>query len=117
MPDEKSDINFQIPSRQKRLRALMGILLLTTIVMIILGLTLPIFHIPPADTIPMEMRHAYLRKVILILSWWALCMIITFSIFLLAWFDLKSVQIRMRMAQRDFWRKVASENKESTDER
>ncbi len=117
MPDEKSDINFQIPPRQKRLRVLMGVLLLASIVMIILGLTLPIFRIPPVDTIPMEMRHAYLRRVLLILSWWAICMIITFSIFFLAWFDLKSVQIRMRMAQRDFWRKVASENKESPDER
>lgn len=116
MPNEKSDIDFQIPPQQKRLRVLMGVLLLAAIVMIILGLTLPYFHIPPANTIPIDMRHAYFYKVLSILAWWAVCMLLTFSIFFLAWLDMRSVQLRVRMAQRDFWHKLASENKERPDE-
>lgn len=101
--------------RQRRLRLITAVLLAVIGVMVTTGALHPFFRLrrlAPGEVLTEELRRAMAAKALFILGYWTLCLLLAFSLFLLAWLYIRDVRLQLLIAQRDMWRELARKARE-----
>ena len=104
--------------RQRRLRVLTILILAAVIGMIFVGLTHPFFRPgPPPAVMTPQIKKAIQVKVLTIGFYWISCTLLTTSLFVLAWLDLREVRRKLLYARRDMWKDILEQHRERRADR
>jgi hypothetical protein len=90
------------------------LLLLIIVGMIVFGLYHPFFHMHIPPVMSERVRKAYTIKTVLILGYWSVCIIFTFTLFFMAWLDIREIQRKFILARQNILHDIAS-GKEKKD--
>ncbi len=77
--------------------------------MIAFGALHPFFHIVHPLVLTPRLRRAIAVKGVLILGYWTLCFMLTLSLLLVAWLDVREVRRSVLREQRDMWQEIAEQ--------
>ena len=106
---------FILTIRQRRLRMITGIILAIIAVMIIVSLISPFFH-PAAPAIMTEkVRRAFKVQAMIIWFYYSICLLLSFSLVIIAWLYVREVRLQLLMARRDIFREMSRSAPESVD--
>ncbi len=98
--------------RQRRLRVLTILILAAVIAMIFVGMTHPFFRpLRPAVMTP-QLEKAIKVKILTIGFYWISCTLLTTSLFIFAWLDLREVRRKLLYARRDMWKDILEQHRE-----
>lgn len=106
---------FTLTPRQRRLRVVTLLILVTIAVMIIFAMTHPFFRIQPPPTVTPAIRKALAVKGLMILGYWTVCLALTMGLILVAWLDLREIRRKIVMAQRDIWKDIIEQSRKRRD--
>jgi len=99
--------------RQRRLRVLTILILAAVIAMIFVGMTHPFFRPGPRPAVMTpRLEKAIQVKVLTIGFYWISCTLLTTSLFVLAWLDLREVRRKLLYARRDMWKDILEQHRE-----
>ena len=107
----------RLTPRQRRLRVLTLIILATVILMIAVGLIHPFFHPSRPTVMTPHIRRAIQAKILIVGFYWITCALLTTSLFLLAWLDLREVRRKLLLARRDMWKDILEQHRERRADR
>ena len=93
------------------------LVLAAVIAMIFVGVTHPFFRpIRPAVMTP-QLERAIKVKILTIGFYWITCTLLTTSLFILAWLDLREVRRKLLYARRDMWKDILEQHQERRADR
>ena len=108
---------FSLSPRQRRLRVITLLILVGVILMIVVGLTHPFFRpVRPAVLTP-RIARALKVKILIIGLYWISCSLLTASLFLMAWLDLREVRRKLLRARREMWKDILEERQKRLADR
>lgn len=128
-PDDAA--RFALTPRQRRLRVVTLTVLVLVGAMIAVGVRAPFFRSAGSPAIRALAREALVARredrpvrpaavrasravrvrLIAIYLYWTCCILLTTSLFVLAWLDMREVQRKLARARRDIWRVIAEEHR------
>jgi len=125
--ESKARLILPLTTRQIRLRYLTIIVLCAIGVMIVVGFTHPFFSLtPPAaltdhlrsqdPAVLKPIRKAFAAKLLMIGSYWAVCIVLTLLLPILAWLYTRDIQIQELTARRDIWRELSGRERSRAGE-
>jgi hypothetical protein len=100
-------VPFRLTLRQRRLRTATAVILGVIALMIVFGNAHPFFHPHPPAALTPHLRRLFGVRMLLILSYWTVCLLFTVGLVVLAWLDVREIRLHMMMARRDIWRELA----------
>ena len=103
--------------RQRRLRVVTVIILAAVILMIAVGLIHPFFRPTRPEVLTDQIRRAIQAKVLIVGLYWISCALLTSSLFILAWLDLREVRRKLLLARRDMWKDILEQHRERRSDR
>jgi phosphatidylserine synthase len=111
---KRKPIDFSLTLKQRRLRTVTAVIVVAVIVMIAVGMIHPFFHPSLAQNASEVARKAFKAQLLMIAFYWTVCLILGFSLSILAWLDVREIRRKIAEAQRDIWRDVADDRKRKT---
>ena len=112
-PAQPSTDILALSPKQRRLRAVTLVILTMVIMMVVAGATHPFFR--PAGRPPVmteRIEQAIKVKILMIGFYWITCLLLTTTLFILAWLDLREVRRKLLLARRDMWKNILEQHRE-----
>src|SRR5947209_7510504 len=100
---------FSLSPRQRRFRIITVLILVGVIIMIVVGLTHPFFRPVHPPILTPRIARALKVKILIIGLYWISCSLLTASLFLMAWLDLREVRRKLLQARREMWKDILEE--------
>ena len=114
--EQRPDILTLTP-RQRRLRVLTFVILAAVLTMLVIGLTHPFFRPTRPPVMTEQIKRAIQAKVLIVGFYWISCALLTTSLFILAWLDLREVRKKLLFARRDMWKDILEQHQQRLAEK
>ena len=112
----KPDILALTP-RQRRLRVLTFVILAAVLIMLVVGLTHPFFRPTRPPVMTEQIKKAIQVKILMVGFYWISCALLTTTLFILAWLDLREVRKKLLLARRDMWKDILDQHQQRRSEK
>ena len=112
----KPDILALTP-RQRRLRVLTFVILAAVHIMLEVGLTHPFFRPTRPPVMTEQIKKAIQVKILMVGFYWISCALLTTTLFILAWLDLREVRKKLLLARRDMWKDILEQHQQRLSEK
>ena len=112
----KPDILALTP-RQRRLRVLTFVILAAVLIMLVVGLTHPFFRPTRPPVMTEQIKKAIQVKILMVGFYWISCALLTTTLFILAWLDLREVRKKLLLARRDMWKDILEQHQQRLSEK
>ena len=112
----KPDILALTP-RQRRLRVLTFVILAAVLIMLVVGLTHPFFRPTRPPVMTEQIKKAIQVKILMVGFYWISCALLTTTLFILAWLDLREVRKKLLLARRDMWKDILEQHQQRRSEK